>query len=71
MFFSHRRRQASYQKFALSQQKETGEVVFANGYRFSEDKRSGILLKNEDGAPIARFDHEGNLHIKGEVIKDL
>ena len=49
----------------------SGDLVFENGYRFTEDKHSGILLFNKKGERIARFDSKGNLHIKGKIIQDL
>jgi len=49
----------------------SGDLVFENGYRFTEDKHSGILLFNQKGERIARFDDQGNLHIKGKIIQDL
>jgi len=49
----------------------SGDLVFENGYRFTEDKHSGLLLLNQTGERIARFDDRGNLHIRGEIIKDL
>jgi len=48
----------------------TGDITFANGYKLTEDKDSGLLLINEDGERIARFDHEGNLRIKGKIIEE-
>jgi hypothetical protein len=48
-----------------------GDLVFENGYRFTEDTGSGMRLMNENGTTIAKFDHEGNLHIKGKVLEDL
>ena len=49
----------------------TLDLVFANGYRLTEGGRSGMLLKNDEGETIVKFDREGNLHIKGDLIKDL
>jgi hypothetical protein len=49
----------------------SGDLVFENGYRFTEDTGSGMRLTNENGTTIAKFDHEGNLHIKGKVLEDL
>jgi len=49
----------------------SGDLGFENGYRFREAKGSGILLLNQKGETIAKFDEKGNLHIKGDVIKDL
>ena len=49
----------------------SGDLIFENGYRFREAKNSGVLLLNDEGEAIAKFDREGNLHIKGDVIKDL
>jgi len=46
-------------------------MAFKNGYRFTEDKNSGLLLLNQKGEQIARFDEQGNLHVKGDVFKDL
>jgi len=46
-------------------------MAFKNGYKLTEDRESGLLLLNEDGERIARFDHEGNINIKGDLIKDL
>jgi len=49
----------------------TGDITFANGYRLTEDEGSGMLLLNRNGEKIAKFDEEGNLHIKGKIIQDL
>jgi len=49
----------------------SGDLAFENDYRFTEDKHSGLLLLNQKGERIARFDEQGNLHIKGDIIKDL
>jgi hypothetical protein len=46
-------------------------MVFDNGYRLREAEGSGVMLLNRKGKTIAKFDEEGNLHIEGEVIKDL
>jgi len=48
-----------------------GDLIFENGYRLTEDKHSGISLLNQKGERIARFDEQGNIHIKGDLIKDL
>jgi len=48
-----------------------GDLTFENGYRLTEDPDSGMLLVNQNGERIARFDEQGNLHIKGDIIKDL
>jgi len=49
----------------------TGDIVFANGYTLTEDEKSGLLFLNQKGEKIAKLDEQGNLHIKGEFIKDL
>jgi len=49
----------------------TGDIVFANGYTLTEDEKSGLLFLNQKGERIAKLDEQGNLHIKGEFIKDL
>ncbi len=48
-----------------------GDLVFENGYRLTEDAHSGMLLVNDEGTTIAKFDRDGNLHIKGKLISDL
>jgi hypothetical protein len=48
----------------------TLDLIFANGVRATEDG-SGLAFKNKAGNKIAVIDAEGNLHIKGNVIKDL
>ena len=48
----------------------TGDVVFANGYRLTEDEQSGLLFLNQKGERIARLDEQGNLRIKGKVLEE-
>ena len=48
----------------------TGDITFANGYKLTEDEQSGLLLLNQKGEQIARFDEQGNLHIKGKIMQD-
>ena len=47
-----------------------GDAVFENDFRLTEEGSSGIALLNPKCEKIAVFDHEGNLRIKGDFIKD-
>ena len=48
----------------------TGDIVMSNSARITEES-DGFAFVNKRGTKIAVLDEEGNLHIKGEVIKDL
>jgi len=48
----------------------TLDIAFANGIRATEDG-TGLAFKSPDGTKLASIDIQGNLHIKGDVIKDL
>jgi SAM-dependent methyltransferase len=48
----------------------TRDVVFENSFSITRDKL-GLAFKNDLGEEVARLDAQGNLHIKGEIIKDL
>jgi len=37
----------------------------------SEQTTGGILFKDSTGFTIARIDSSGNLHMRGDVIRDL
>jgi len=58
-------------KVRASQGFVTGDITFANGYKLTEDKKSGLLFMNRTGEQIAKLDEQGNLHIKGKIIQDL
>ena len=47
----------------------SGDLVFENGVRTTEDG-DGIAFYNPQGNKIALLDREGNLRIKGDVVKD-
>jgi len=48
----------------------TGDIALANDFRVTEDQKHGIAFKNDAGEKIAVLDRQGNLRIKGDVIKD-
>jgi hypothetical protein len=48
----------------------TGDITLANDFVVTEDETAGIAFKNDAGEKIAVLDREGNLRIKGDVIKD-
>jgi len=47
----------------------TGDITFANGLKATEEGR-GLAFLNDEGEKIAVLDYQGNLRIKGDVIKD-
>jgi hypothetical protein len=47
-----------------------GDLVFENGIRATEEQ-DGLAFMNPAGEKIAALDAKGNLHIKGDIIKDL
>jgi len=47
-----------------------GDILFENGIRATEEGE-GLAFVNKRGTKIAILDDEGNLHIKGEIMKDL
>jgi len=49
----------------------TGDITFANSFKVTENDEAGLAFLNNTGEKIAVLDRKGNLHIKGEVIKDL
>jgi hypothetical protein len=48
----------------------TGDIVFENGVRATEEGE-GLAFLNAKGNKVAVLDADGNLHIKGDIIKDL
>ncbi len=48
----------------------SGDFGFENGARLTENEPEGIALVNPNGEKIAVFDWQGNLRIKGDVVKD-
>ncbi len=49
----------------------SGDLVFENGGRVTEDETAGLAFKNPDGDKIAVLDWNGNFHIKGKIMQDL
>ena len=49
---------------------QSGDLLFENGYCVTEDKESGLLFLNQKGERIAKLDEQGNLRIRGDIIKD-
>jgi len=49
----------------------SGDYNFQNDFKLTEEGETGIALYNKKGVKIAVFDEDGNMHIKGDVIKDL
>jgi hypothetical protein len=47
-----------------------GDLVFENGVKTTEES-DGLAFFNPRGTKIALLDSQGNLHIKGQIIKDL
>jgi len=50
---------------------DTGDIKFTNNFTVTEDEKAGLAFKNDAGEKIALLDAQGNLHIKGDLIKDL
>ena len=48
----------------------TGDIEFANGYKLTEDRESGLLFMNQKGEKIAKLDEQGNLRIRGKIIQE-
>jgi len=48
----------------------SGDLTFENGYCVTEDEESGLLFLNQKGERIAKLDEQGNLRIRGDIIKD-
>jgi hypothetical protein len=49
---------------------QSGDLIFKNGFKFTEGENGDLLLLNGKNDRIARFDEEGNLHISGKIVQD-
>jgi hypothetical protein len=49
----------------------SGDLVFENGYKVTEDESDGLTFLNSKGTKIASLDSKGNFHIRGKIIQDL
>jgi hypothetical protein len=47
-----------------------GDLVFENGYRVTEDRKSGLLFLNQRSEQIGKLDEEANFRIKGKFIEE-